>query len=436
MTADCNYLSPSSRLHYLFSQFVEAISIESTVPVVLCLDDIQWSDDASIAVLGQILRRGQTIFFLGCCRNETPDDNPFKLMLNDVRDLAIDSTTIELNCIQKDALNQVISDTLCLAPRLVKPLSDIIFTKTNGNPLFVVQLMLLLKNDKLMSLDLKRKRWVWDEKQIYSMKLPDNIAICFTNGINKLPSDIQGALHALSMIGASAKSDLLKYLESKLGLNLIEPLNEAVSKGLVINNQKGAFSFSHDRIQAASYGLVEPQERIINHLRYGKCLVELANDDDAMLFTAVHQFNIAGVAAINDAHDFLDIAKYNLIAGERSAQLSDFSTAYTLFCNGISFLPKNHWRDHYHFSLKIYEWASNASLASGNTQGFESLVSEVIKHARSFGDKLNVHFMIMTSLSNATKMVEALEMGSVVSIYVNSDMYYINFDMIIVYANS
>lgn len=375
------------------------------------LDDMQWADDASIAVLRQILRRG-TIFFLGCCRdNEMPDDSPFRIMLNDVRAQAINSTTIELNCMGRDALNEVISDTLCLAPRLVKPLSGIIFSKTNGNPLFVLQLMLSLKSDKLLSVDLKQKRWVWNEEKIYSMKLPDNIAKCFTNGISKLSPEIQSALHSLSMFGASAKSVLLKYLESKLDLKLTEPLNEAVSKGLVLENQNGTFSFSHDRIQAASYGLVEPQERVLNHLRYAKCLVELAHDDDAMLFTAVHQFNLAGVVAIRDAQDFFAIAKYNLIAGERSAQMSDFSTAYTLFCNGISFLPENHWHNHYRFSLEIYEWACNASLASGNIQGFGSLASEVIKHARSFGDKLNVHFMIMTSLSNATKMVEALEQG-------------------------
>eukprot|EP00804_Cyclotella_cryptica_P027949 CCRYP_003834-RA/>CCRYP_003834-RA protein AED:0.03 eAED:0.03 QI:51/1/1/1/0.66/0.5/4/541/1215 len=403
------------RLNYLICQFVEVISTSSVVSVTLFLDDVQWADAASILVLNQLLaKRHNKFFFLACCRSmEVEDDHLFRDMIDNVHALGIKTTVIELSCLEKHALNQMVSDLLCLPPRIVRSLSEIIYTKTKGNPLFFAQLLLSLNRDGLLRLSLSRQRWVWDEEEIQSMKIPDDVALCFTNGISKLPIEVQSALRTLSMFGASSKCSYIEALESHLNLKLIKPLKVAMSEGLV-NERRGSLHFCHDRIQEASYAMIENNDRCRDHLMFGLCLVKLSLDtgDNEMLFTAVNQINFGGPAAVSDKQEYTTMARYNLLAGNIAMGMSDFSSAYSFFAFGIEFLPPGHWKNHYQLSLELFELASKSTLAIGNIQRLPILSSEVMDNARCFEDELNTHFIIMSSLSYASKIPEALEKGN------------------------
>jgi hypothetical protein len=247
-TLDQN-LNALQRLSYLLCQFVEIITTYSAVSVTLFIDDLQWCDEASIAVLTQLLMRGYNkFFFIGSCRDdEMQGDHPFYNMIESVGSFGINSTNIKLKGMTKDTMNEMISDLLCLFPRQVRSLTDILFQRTQGNPLFFGQLILSLNRNRLLNLSLSQQRWLWDEAAIQGMKLPDNAAVCFANGINKLPVEVQLALQMLSLFGAFTKCQYLKTLEPQLNLNLIGPLNMAASEGLV-TNAKESISFCHDRM--------------------------------------------------------------------------------------------------------------------------------------------------------------------------------------------
>ncbi|KAL7483730.1 hypothetical protein ACHAW6_009383 [Cyclotella cf. meneghiniana] len=422
---DQNCFNALQRLHYLLCQFVEAITTVSNVHVTLFLDDVQWADAASISVLHRLLlKRNKHFFFLGCCRDvEMADDHTFCDLMEKVHASGIKSTVVQLKCMEKKTLNHVLSDTLCLPPRVLTALSDIVYTKTKGNPLFVSQLMRSLNRDGLLRLSLSRQRWVWDIEEIQSMKLPEDVARCFANGISKLPLEVQSALRILSMFGASTKCEYIKALESQLGVKLIEPLNIAVNEGLVIN-LRGSFQFCHDCLQEASYALMEGQDRCRDHLRFGLCLVKLSLDtsDNDMLFTAVNQINFCGPSAVSDAQVRASMAKYNLTAGKSAMEMSDFSSAYSFFSFGIDFLPERHWTEHYHLSLELYDLASKSALATGNINSLRILVDAVLENARGFEDKLNIYFTIISSLTYASKISEALDKGCMILSQLGQDI--------------
>lgn len=324
---DDNYSNVLQRLHYLMSQFVNVMSTTSVASVVLFMDDIQWIDDASLSMLQTILRqKPKKFFFLGCCRNDMSSDHSFWKMVLDIGDVGVRATRVELNCMREETLNRIVSDLLCLSPRLVRSLSSILFSRTKGNALFFMQLLLLLHRDGLLYLDFGRSRWAWNESKIISMKLPDNIAICLMDGIGKLPIEVQLALNTLSMFGASARVPYLELLESQLKIKILEPLKEA--SGLV-TNLNGSLHFCHDRIQETSLNLIEEHDRRGNHLSFGKCLITTALDanDNGMLFTAVDQINLAGPSAISDYEDYFNMASYNLAAGLRAMNMAEFGSA-------------------------------------------------------------------------------------------------------------
>jgi predicted ATPase len=216
------------------------------------MDDCQWADDASIEVLASLLRQGRKkFFFVGCYRDdEITSDHAFLKMLESIHAAGVKRSDVKLNGLSEEALNNLVSHILCLSPRVVGQLSHILYSKTKGNILFITQLMLSLHRDGLLKLDMGSQRWIWDEEEIMSEKLPDNVALCFTRRIRLLPVEIQLSLFTLSAFGAVAKMEHIHWLETKLNMSVIEPLERAASEGLV-SNIKGSYTFMHDRIQEA-----------------------------------------------------------------------------------------------------------------------------------------------------------------------------------------
>ncbi|KAL3768174.1 hypothetical protein ACHAWO_006544 [Cyclotella atomus] len=393
---DHNVGNAVQRIQYLLCLFVETISSSSALGVTLCLDDVQWMDAASISVVKRVLAQGYNkFFFMACCRHdEMSDTHPFWGMIDSVCSNGTLSVSVELKNIDANMLENVISEFLCLSPRLVKPLASI------------------SAHDGLLRVDFGSQRWVWDQDKIRAAKLPDNVALCFTNGIAKLPSEVQVALHTLSTFGSSVKSKCIKALETHQNINLTEPLQIAMKEGLV-SKVAGSYHFSHDWIQETCYSFVNHQDRALNHLTYGRCLSKLAQEtnNDDMMFTSANQINLGGPEAITDANECITMASFNLMVGKKAIETSDFSLAHRLFSSGIKFLPQQHWRYHYDISLELYELAAKAALATSNIDEIPLLSETVLKHARCFDDELNIHQIVILSLMQSSKLNEALEMG-------------------------
>eukprot|EP00956_Cyclotella_meneghiniana_P000917 scaffold1082_cov43-Cyclotella_meneghiniana.AAC.1 len=160
------------RIHYLLSRFVDVICEASEMPMVLFLDDLQWADSSSVVLINQLLQssrsRNGKFFFLGSFRHdyEAEHDHPFWSTITTANSLGYTTTTVELVYLSKKLANQFVADLLHLSPRLVASLSDIVFHKTKGNPLFIARMLLSLNSKGLLYLSLTRNRWEWDEEKI------------------------------------------------------------------------------------------------------------------------------------------------------------------------------------------------------------------------------------------------------------------------------
>jgi hypothetical protein len=269
---DC--VNAQERLHYLFCQFVEVISSCSASPMTLFMDDVQWADSASISIISQLLKTSRSMksskhfFFLGCCRDdEMGSDHLFWTMIDSVRSFGFKVALVKLECMDKGSVNTFLSTLLHLSPRLVGSLSDIVYHKTKGNPLFVSRMLISLNREGLLRLSLTRCRWEWDEEKIQSRKLSDDVALFFAESINKLPAHVKTALSALSCFGASTDLEVIQALETHLELTLVEPLNVAVAEGLVYKLD-GIYHFCHDKIQQAAYSMTE-DSCCLHHMMYG-----------------------------------------------------------------------------------------------------------------------------------------------------------------------
>eukprot|EP00985_Skeletonema_marinoi_P014100 scaffold7078_cov148-Skeletonema_marinoi.AAC.7 len=408
---DC--INAQKRVQYLLCQFVEVISTSSSAPITLFLDDLQWADAASIAAVNQLLFAAgplsrKNFFFLGCAREK---DSATKWSPG-IDTLVAGGIEIKLDCMDEHTLNTMVSETLCLPPRLTRSLSNVIYHKTKGNPLFVSRLMRSLTKEGLLRPSLSRRRWEWDTKKIRSQTLPDDVAIFLTDSLGELPDKVQWALFILSCFGASTES---AFVESQgLDRSILKNLEVAVAEGLVdkINDQ---YRFAHDRIQEAAYNTIPADRRSVIHFTYGLELSSLLIGDEdvsgSVLFTAVNQLNLGGPPAVQDKKDNLTAARLNLRAGKKAMEMSDYVTAYSYFDSGISFLLRKHWQEHYDLTLELFSLAAKCALTNGDQTSLKLLIALVLEKAHFFEDKLDVLYIETCALAYSYRLAESIEKG-------------------------
>jgi len=266
-------MDSQKRLRYLFCVFTGVISSCHDTPLIFFLDDCQWMDSATVALLNQIMiMTGVDIedngFFFGCYRDdEMGETHPLFQMLSTVNSLCGTKTTkIHLTPMSKGDLNEMVSTTLNLLPRITRPLADTLHHKTKGSPLFVKQVMVDLYKQRLLYPSLSRRRWVWEFDKILEMKIPENVAAFITKSFDRLPSEVLSALVVLSCFGASADISLIEVLEREIQQPLIAPLDVAVAQS-VLGKRNGEFYFMHDKLQEAAYSMMKAEERCLHHNR-------------------------------------------------------------------------------------------------------------------------------------------------------------------------
>jgi len=330
---DAGCANPQKRLQYLLCRFMEVISSTFAAPVTLFLDDLQWADSTSIEVVNQLLltgglaSQGTHFFFLGCYREgETDNCNPLWKTLCNNNLFNARSTDIKLDCMKEETLNIMVSETLCLTPRLTRSLSSIIYRKTKGNPLFVSRLMLSLSKEGSLRPSFGRRRWEWDIQKIQCQKLPDDVAKFLTNCIEALSEDVKSSLKVLSCFGSSAEIAFIKTLERSLQTNLLRNLDSAVKEGL-LEKKDDRYHFAHDRFQEAAYNMMNFLDRRNCHFDYGMALAPLAEreEDVFILLTAANQLDLAGHGAVQEESQkisLLPISIYGLGRRQWRCQIS------------------------------------------------------------------------------------------------------------------
>ena len=100
--------------------------------IQLFLDDVQWADDTVLDFIHSILSdtMGSCVFFIGTYRDDEVRSN--HAIYNFVEKLDASNVPTEklsLTGLNQEDLNTMISDALCLFPRICKPLSEVFCQK-------------------------------------------------------------------------------------------------------------------------------------------------------------------------------------------------------------------------------------------------------------------------------------------------------------------
>ena len=260
---DMGTIEARNRLFFVFKKFIASIG-RSGCPLVILLDDIHGADIASLDLVEALLTERSTgaTMIIGTYRsNEVNAEHVLaqkieKINATGERDPIID---IALDNIGSDAVNELVAAVLKEGEEQVKTLSDAIIEKTMGNPFHVIQLLVALEEEELITFNLGNFKWTWDIEKINDKYVTANVTDLMNQRILSLPPEAQVVLKIASCLGCRFDKRTLElasdafpadFDKSEVETILLNCVQLGILRTLADNS---IYSFCHDQIQLGEF---------------------------------------------------------------------------------------------------------------------------------------------------------------------------------------
>jgi predicted ATPase/GAF domain-containing protein/tRNA A-37 threonylcarbamoyl transferase component Bud32 len=431
------HVEDQNRFFMAFEKLVNVVSSPDH-PLVICLDDLQWIDGASLKLVHTLIGSAmiKSLLVIGTCRhNEVGPTHPLSLILEKIQKERINFARVRLEPLELPSLTQMVGESLGCPPSEIRPLAELIEKRTNGNPFFACQFLKSLHDQKLLSYEPAEGHWKWSLSKIGAAPLPGGIVELLTDKIKSLPEETQEvlklaacigsrfAVETLAIVSERSRADLFGILKKAEGV-AITPVDHADPAGddfAADNHVK--YRFIHDRIQQTAYDLVDGQQKSALHWKIGRILLRSTphRHREKFIFDIVNQLN-KGVGGFRDDTDLIQLADLNLEAGRKATAANAYDPAFRYLTTGISLLENAGstpsrarslkevcWDEHYELCLALYTEAMEAAHLSTNFDKIEGLADEILTHGRCILDKIKVYEIRGQVLYALNKMPEAVE---------------------------
>ena len=437
-------LAPSAaqnRFNLLFQKFIRVFAT-SEHPLVIFLDDLQWADSASLKLMQLLMSDRDTHYLLliGAYRNnEVSATHPLMLTLEEIRQADATINQITLAPLDKSSLNRLIADTLSCPSSLALPLTELVLSKTKGNPFFTNQFLKSLHEEGLISFDITRGYWQCDITQVRALALTDDVVEFMALELQKLPNNTQNVLKLAACIGNQFDLATLAIVYEQSSSETAADLWTALQEGLILPNsevykffqeQEGlgsenhlqspvTYRFLHDRVQQAAYLLIPEDQKQATHLRIGQLLLSKGGHDgttptaqerEEKIFDIVNQLNI-GVELITQQQERDELAQLNLIAGRKAKASTAYAAAVDYLTLARELLAADSWMQHYDLTINLYVEAIEAEYLNTNFERSQKLVEVVLARAKTLLDKVKVYEAQIQSYISQNQMKAAVDTG-------------------------
>ncbi|WP_437752522.1 AAA family ATPase [Sorangium sp. So ce1389] len=401
------------RFHTTLQRFVAGCARKEH-PMVLFLDDLQWADAGSLQLLEQLVTYAEAehLLLLGACRdNEVGPAHPLRLTVAEAQKRGAVTSEIVLAPLSAEHVEALVAEAVHAAVERARPLAQLVYEKTAGNPFFVIQFLITLYEEGLLALDAEERAWRWDTAAIRDKGFTDNVVELLSGKLKRLSGRAQDALKLAACLGSSLTLDTLATVASRPAAELREALAEAVQEGLLVGHD-GAYRFVHDRVQQAAYALIPAAQLPEVHLGIGRLLLEArsAEEREETLFDIVAHLN-RGAALVRSPAERAELAALNLRAGRRARAASAYESAAALFADGMALLAEDRWEKQHSLTYDLTLERAHAAYVIGHFEEAERLLGELMERTRTRIERAAVVELAIALNVTRGQCARAVEIG-------------------------
>ncbi|MEP7267130.1 MAG: adenylate/guanylate cyclase domain-containing protein [Saprospiraceae bacterium] len=410
------------RFNYAISKFLKVFSDENK-PLVLFLDDLQWSDEPSLQLVKNIFNNIELrkILIIGAYRdNEITTGHKFLQFKLDVEEMKIPTNEVHLENLLYEDVHNFVHDTLGFSTTSLDGLISIIHKKSSGNALFLNQFLKSIYSNEMLYFDRAKSCWIWDEEKLLGFNVEGDIVNLLLQTINKLQQETISLLKIASCIGNKFQLDILVKITEDQVDKVYKDLKPAINTGLIIEAQGKNMYFVHDRIQQAIYSLTDDKDKKKFHLEIGKLL--LNNTPEHLvresIFDIVNQFNFAKELIV-DKQELIKLSELNFMAGFRSQNATAYFVALQYFENAIKALQPDFWSMDYANSFNLYFQSAVAANQCNARVKFNEYVEILDSHVKDRFDKIRIANLKIQSAIAENNHKKVIEIGLSALNYLN-----------------
>lgn len=412
-----------NRFHLAMLSFIRAVTAEQ--PLVLFLDDLQFSDAATLNLLRWLggARDLQRLLLIGAYRsNEVDVGHPLRLALEEIQehrpvhDLALQPLGLE-------SVKQLVADALHCGREESRPLALLLHERAEGNPFFLTEMLRTLERSKAIAFEPEAGRWRWDIEAVRHAGIASNVVDFVVANLRRLPPGTQRALQLAACIGNSFDLRTLAVIHERpmddtgeallpaLQRHMIVPLSDDY---MLVGRAAGAagedglnptYRFQHDRVQQAAYALIDADRQQAVHLSVGRLMLQHADARRRRerLIEIVGHLN-EGRRLIEDPAERIELARMNLAAGAQAQRSSAYESALSYVRVGEELLPEDAWQAQHELAMALATEHQQCAYLTARYEEAESWIEEMLARARSDLERAEILSMRTRQYATTGKM--------------------------------
>lgn len=305
-------------------------------PLLLCLDDLQWADPASLETMERLLGANLPhLTFVGAFRSGAEDEHSgLKAFLEHCAERLTTQSPIRVKRLDSEEVRELLNASFLVdrpgtaerdvAVEVPSRFAQLVRDKTEGNPLFVTELLKRLQQRRAFWFDEFVGTWQWDLDAVQGEEVSGGVAELLQVKLERLSLEGRSILRLASCVGHQFESGRLAAISDLSPSRNASALEEASDLGLIYqaSGRTGMWEFAHDQIRECVYLELSDSEKEINHYRLGRRFMHdvLQEGRDDLLFQAMNHLLI-GQRLLEDAEtrDFIAVAMAAVAVAKQTA---------------------------------------------------------------------------------------------------------------------
>lgn len=406
-------IESQNRFNLVFRRFLRTIADDDR-PLVIFLDDMQWSDNATIHLLETVLEDsqiGHILFILAYRDKEVPPTHSLAQALDRLRQRGALAGEIHLSALDSTNLYTLLADTMGTDNEDLntRRVAELVHQKTAGNPFYTTQFLNSLYREGALAQELDSGRISYDLTAIECSAYTENVIDYMIRNLERFAPQTRDILKIAACCGNEfglediclaseltpevARAALMPAVRDEL----VVPMGESYH-GFADDSAGSlpwsSYRFQHDRIQQASYAMLEDGERRRLHLRIGRTWRDHTSEPltDERVFDIVGHLN-QSIELITDPDERRQLARLDLQAARRAKFATAYDTALALVRAAESLLPESPWTEDYPLTCAIRRELAEGEYLTGNLDRAEQQFIELTEHLRSVSEAIELYVL-------------------------------------------
>jgi len=308
-------------------------------PILVYIDDMHLADPSTLQLFHYLSRniKDSKIAILGTF---SPQESA---TLNDtLANMSRENLYREVNLktLTLENVQTIVSAKYGLKPELVEEFAKQLYSKTEGDPLYVVETLRLLEQQNIIK---QNQDW-WANVNLEKISIPNSIKDIIQQRLSGLDAATYKTLKYASAFGPEINPKILKKALKLDDETLGEHLEHLLQTN-ILNRKNGNYVFDQTSVRNVVYSGLEPASKRALHLSIAKAIEGLYQQNLSEQFATLawHYANIANALEQPiDIEEDLPIlqkaVRFNSEAGRQTKQKYAHEEAAKLFENSLKFL--------------------------------------------------------------------------------------------------